>query len=165
MGSSRLYRELYGDATRPEGPRPLVVAHVVNDDGRWGAGFTGALSRRWPHVEDSYRRWVSGFPAARPRLMLGDVQVAEAEAGVWVANMVAQHGNGYSINGVPPIRYAALRRCLALVAEAASTNGLSVHLPRIGYGLAGGRWEWAETIIRDTLLEAGVPTTIYYRES
>jgi hypothetical protein len=28
-----------GDATRPVGPRPKMLAHVCNDEGKWGKGF------------------------------------------------------------------------------------------------------------------------------
>jgi hypothetical protein len=39
-----------GDATLPA-ERPAFIAHVVNDVGAWGAGFSGALGRRNPRGE------------------------------------------------------------------------------------------------------------------
>lgn len=34
-------------------------------------------------------------------------------------------------------------------------------MPRIGCGLAGGRWEEIEPILHDTLVAAEVATTVY----
>lgn len=34
-------------------------------------------------------------------------------------------------------------------------------MPRIGYGLAGGRWEEIEPIILDELVSKGVEVTVY----
>ena len=41
------------------------------------------------------------------------------------------------------------------------TLGASVHMPRIGCGLAGGKWERIEPLIERTLLARAVPTTVY----
>jgi O-acetyl-ADP-ribose deacetylase (regulator of RNase III) len=75
-------------------------------------------------------------------------------------NMVAQHGIR-SRDGVPPIRYDALRSCLAQLAQEAGTAAASVHMPRIGCGLAGGTWPEVEVIVNATLGEAGVPVFVY----
>jgi O-acetyl-ADP-ribose deacetylase (regulator of RNase III) len=39
--------------------------------------------------------------------------------------------------------------------------GATVHMPRIGCGLAGGDWERVETIIQNTLGVAEVPAVVY----
>ena len=62
-----------GDATQPEGPRPLIIAHIVNDRGGWGAGFSGALSRRWPMAEQRYREWASRGLDSYARFYVGNV--------------------------------------------------------------------------------------------
>jgi O-acetyl-ADP-ribose deacetylase (regulator of RNase III) len=79
---------------------------------------------------------------------------------IWVANMVAQHGMRTGSKG-PPIRYDAVARCLSTVADHALRLNASVHMPRIGCGLAGGRWERIEPIITETLLARDVSTTVY----
>ncbi|MBW3600208.1 MAG: macro domain-containing protein, partial [Planctomycetes bacterium] len=65
------------------------------------------------------------------------VQIAES---AWVANMVAQAGTRVTKHG-PPIRYPALRECLRQLAAEAKNVNASVHMPRLGCGLAGGKWE------------------------
>ena len=79
---------------------------------------------------------------------------------IWVANMVAQRGMKTGSNG-PPMRYEAVRACLGKPAVEAKELGASVHMPRIGCGLAGGRWEEIEPIISDELLWQGVEVTVY----
>ncbi|SDH53403.1 O-acetyl-ADP-ribose deacetylase (regulator of RNase III), contains Macro domain [Actinokineospora alba] len=150
-----------GDATAPEGSGPRVIAHICNDTGGWGKGFVLALSARWPEPEREYRRWYR--ERAGNDFALGATQFVEVEPGLRVANMVAQHGLRPTKAG-PPIRYDALERCLNEVAAKAADLGASVHLPRIGAGLAGGDWDRIEAMIRDALAEHGVHGTVYLRE-
>jgi O-acetyl-ADP-ribose deacetylase (regulator of RNase III) len=145
-----------GDATNPLGAGPKIIAHCCNDLGRWGKGFVLALSRKWPGPEEDYRRWHregDGFG-------LGEIRLVEVGPGLWVANMVGQHGLKAGSGG-PPIRYEALRACLEKLAAEARRLGASVHLPRLGCGLAGGTWERVGPLVEETLGQAGVAVTVY----
>lgn len=148
---------LKGDATCPQARGPKVVAHVCNDRGRWGKGFVLAVSARWPEPERAYRDWHRG--RGENDFGLGAVQFVRVGRGLWVANMVGQHG----LRGgrVPPIRYAAVRACLAKLSEKARELGASVHMPRIGCGLAGGKWELIESLVQEALCGKGVKVTVY----
>ncbi len=73
--------------------------------------------------------------------------------------MVAQH-RLQAQNGVPPIRYEALKECLEKVAVKASELSATLHMPRIGCGLAGGEWSQIEPIITETLIKQNTETTI-----
>jgi O-acetyl-ADP-ribose deacetylase (regulator of RNase III) len=149
---------LTGDATRPVGRGNKLIVHVVNDEGGWGKGFVMALSARWPQPEAAYRAWFveqTGFE-------LGAVRFVEVERDVWVANLIGQHGMREK-DGVPPIRYAAVWSGLQSVAEKAKELKASVHMPRIGCGLAGGEWTKIEPIIHETLVKARVEVTVYDR--
>ena len=44
-----------------------------------------------------------------------------------------------------------MQSCLEKVTEYAKDKKATVHMPRIGCGLAGGKWEKVEKIIEDTL--------------
>ena len=115
-----------GDATQPPGDAPRIIAHVCNDIGGWGKGFVVAISRRWPAPEKDYREWhASGAPAFE----LGEIQVVNVEPALWVANMIGQRGIKKSADG-PPIRYPAIRECLAKLTAKATELGASVHMPR-----------------------------------
>jgi hypothetical protein len=43
----------------------------------------------------------------------------------------------------------------------AHERAASVHMPRIGCGLAGGEWGRVESIVRDTLCAEGIEVTVY----
>lgn len=145
-----------GDATSPQAKGVKVIAHVCNDVGGWGKGFVLAVSRRWTEPEAEYRAWYRG--RAENDFGLGAVQFVQVERYVWVANMVAQRGIRPSRSG-PPIRYYALDRALEAVGGKALELSASVHMPRIGCGLAGGRWELVEPLIERRL--AKVSVTVY----
>ena len=147
-----------GDATRPSGTDPKVIVHICNDLGGWGAGFVMALSRRWREPEEAYSRWVLGSEPTP--FELGQVQFVQVEPDLWVANMIAQQNTVRRLNE-PPIRYDAVRECLTKVVDFAKEHGASVHMPRIGSGIAGGDWTKIARIIEDTVVAAGVPVTVY----
>jgi O-acetyl-ADP-ribose deacetylase (regulator of RNase III) len=152
-----------GDATQPVGEGPKFIVHVCNNVGLWGAGFVLALSRRWAEPEEAY--YVMGERCNG--YSLGNVEAVEVDDDLWVINMIGQSGVG-SNNGIPPIRYKAIRQCLEQVAEMACSvrfrgvyKAVAVHAPRFGAGLAGGDWNEIEKIINETLIAAGVPVTVY----
>ncbi len=151
-----------GDATDPEGIGSKVIAHVCNDVGGWGRGFVRSLSKRWPEPEEAYRAWHAGTKGEP--FELGRVQFVPVGAELWVANMVGQHGirgRRRPAGAPPPVRYEAIDAALQRVASFATARGASVHMPRIGCGLAGGNWERVEAIIKARLVAAGVAVVVY----
>jgi O-acetyl-ADP-ribose deacetylase (regulator of RNase III) len=147
-----------GDATAPAGDGNRIIAHVCNDAGGWGKGFVVAISKRWPEPEREYRRWHR--EREKNNFALGALQVVGVSSDTWVANMVAQHGVRTSIEG-PPIRYEAVGACLGKLAAEAVALKASVHMPRIGCGLAGGKWERIEPLILESLCARGVLVRVY----
>ena len=150
---------LVGDATDPQVGGNKIIAHVCNDVGGWGRGFVLSLSKRWPEPEHRYRNG--------QELTLGTVLFVSVSHGSWlfdgttyVANMIGQHGVRHADDGTPPIRYDAIEACLARVRTFIEQIGsASVHMPRIGCGLAGGKWSVIEPIIERTL--HGVDVYVY----
>jgi O-acetyl-ADP-ribose deacetylase (regulator of RNase III) len=74
--------------------------------------------------------------------------------------MIGQQGMKTGSNGVP-IRYNAVEQCLEKVVHKAMELNASVHMPRIGCGLAGGTWNKIEPIIEKTLLKNDIDTYVY----
>ena len=146
-----------GDATQPEGDGNRFIVHICNDIGGWGRGFVVALSNRWKAPETAYRDWFK----SKEGFELGALQLVQVEASLWVANMIAQHHTRKAEDGTPPIRYEALRTALQGVAKAAMDLKASIHMPRIGAGLAGGNRETIEGIIVEELVNAGLDGTVY----
>ncbi len=153
-----------GDATFPEGEGPKIIAHICNDAGAWGSGFVLAISKRWEEPEERYRSWAAG--KLEQPFELGQAQFVDTPWSknngqtIWVANMIAQHGLTAAA-GVPPIRYEALNTALEAVAKFALATDDSVHMPRIGCGLAGGTWERVGPIVERCLTQRNISVTVY----
>lgn len=145
-----------GDATRPVGKDNKLIVHICNDAGAWGAGFVMAISRRWKQPAAEYRKWFRG--TYEMPFELGNVQPVQVEPTIWVCNLLGQH-DVCSKTDQPPIRYTAVQRGLKRVAQLAETLKASIHMPRIGCGLAGGTWDRIEPIIQQELADAQV--TVY----
>lgn len=149
---------LQGDATSPQAKGNKIIAHICNDLGGWGKGFVLAVSRRWPEPEAAYRRWHR--ERAANDFGLGAVQFVQVEPYIWIANMIGQRGMKTGSKG-PPIRYEAVDECLGKLGAFAGEKAASVHMPRIGCGLAGGRWELIEPLIESRLLSRGIAVHVY----
>jgi O-acetyl-ADP-ribose deacetylase (regulator of RNase III) len=146
-----------GDATKPGVPGNKIIVHVCNDVGGWGKGFVLAISKNWPEPEKAYREWFK----SKTNFALGEVQFVKAEDNLWVANLIGQHKMNKDENGNAPIRYEAIENGLEKVAAFANEIDASVHMPRIGCGLAGGTWDRIEPLITKTLSDRSVSVTVY----
>lgn len=150
---------IVGDATRPIGGGTKIIAHCCNDAGLWGAGFVLALSRRWVEPELRYREWF--LREGSRALPLGQVQFVKVDTDIIVANIIGQRGVGKSMNGTPPVRYQAIMDGFEQIAKTAKLDHASVHMPRIGCGLAGGDWQVVESLIKNTFGALNVPVFVY----
>jgi O-acetyl-ADP-ribose deacetylase (regulator of RNase III) len=151
---------LKGDATSPQGEGYKLIAHICNNVGAWGAGFVLALSARSGTPEFCYRMWAERFIAERKTLPLGDIQTVPIDNDTAVVNMIAQEGV-YSNDDRIPLRYVALAMCLVKLRQVAQERAASVHMPRIGCGLAGGRWDKVEPLIISLLCKHDVSVFVY----
>ena len=149
---------LEGDATQPIADGPKIIVHVCNDIGGWGKGFVVAISKRWKEPEAAYRSWYKE-DGDQP-FELGEVQFVIAEDGLWIANLIGQHGIRRK-GSESPVRYEAIGRGLETVGEFAAEHSASVHMPRIGCGLAGGQWKEIEPLIEEALLEKKIDVYVY----
>ena len=146
-----------GDATAPQSEGNKIIVHICNDIGGWGKGFVMAISKRWKKPEKQYREWFK----SKDGFELGKVQFVQVEEDLWVANLIGQHKINKNENGNAPIRYDAIEDGLKEVSLFAKENNASVHMPRIGCGLAGGKWEMIEPIILKTLSNNDVEVVVY----
>jgi O-acetyl-ADP-ribose deacetylase (regulator of RNase III) len=136
-----------------------IIVHICNDINKWGKGFVMALSSRWPTIDQVYHKYSQ---------VLGTIQpLIQIKEDLFVCNMIAQSGISTK-NGKPPIRYDALYKCLYSLVNLISLDekfknfkNVSIHMPRIGCGLAGGKWENVEKIIYDILIKDNIPVVVY----
>ncbi|RXE57538.1 macro domain-containing protein [Acetivibrio mesophilus] len=145
-----------GDATAPISKGEKIICHICNDIGGWGKGFVLAISRRWKEPETEYRKW----HREKSNFLLGEVQFVRVEQYITIANMIGQRGIKTGSKGVP-IRYDAVEKCLEKVCSKAKELGASIHMPRIGCGLAGGKWEKIEPLIIKNLIANDIEVFVY----
>jgi O-acetyl-ADP-ribose deacetylase (regulator of RNase III) len=168
-----------GDATNPTDNKTKIIVHICNDVGGWGKGFVMAISKRWKLPELEYRNWHKSKEAEQTdtvqferlesrdkysnekKFELGNVQFVKVSNDIWIANMIAQRGIKADEDGIPPIRYSSVSECLERVRQFAKQRNASVHMPRIGCGLAGGQWSEIEEIVDHNLIAHEIETTVY----
>lgn len=143
-----------GNALEPV-DRPAYIVHCCNDLGKWGAGFTGALRNKWPVCEQDYRTWhryrnsKNAYPFGLGEVWFTELYMAHGITDIKVCHIIGQEG--IATREKPcVVNYAALHAGLAKVAAIARNSGTSLHMPRIGCGLAGGDWAVVEKLIEET---------------
>ena len=158
-----------GDATHPQGEGTRIIAHVCNNIGKWGSGFTVSLSRRWESPERLYRYWYKVGSYEGEMFGLGGVQFIDVgynpahpkDRGIYVANMVAQNGIR-SVSNPRPVCYKSFRGCLKKLYTKAVSIQAEVIMPhRIGCDRGGGYWEIIEQIIQEELVRNSIPVWVY----
>lgn len=143
-----------GDATRPISSGNKIIVHCCNNLGLWGAGFVLALSKRWPHCHQQYLEMFSDGRSP----ILGTTQFVLVESDIVVANIIGQNGVRTPKNP-RPVDYNAIKEGFRFVRKFAIENQASIHMPRIGCGLAGGDWSIIESLIVDEL--TSIDVTVY----
>ncbi len=146
-----------GDATQPAANGNKIIVHICNDVGGWGKGFVMAISKRWKEPEKEYRKWYE----SGNNFKLGEVQFVKVEVDIWMANIIGQHKINNDEDGNPPIRYEAVASGLDKVGDFALEISASVHMPRIGCGLAGGTWDKIEPLIALKISDKNIGVTVY----
>ena len=176
-----------GDATIPKDNDKRLIFQVCNDLGKWGAGFSGAVSRRWSQPEMCYRAWyyaeqftsTSGNNIFPPVIMRGEriedddktykfidgnIQIVFVGEKLAVVNAIAQNGiRNYRVNqNSKLIYYRGLEIALIHTANFCRKFGYKVQMPKIGAGHAGGDWDIIKSIIDRTIV--GVDVDIYLKD-
>ena len=145
------------DVRFPIGEGHKLIISCVNDLNVMGSGVAKSLFDKWPTVRSEYIKKGNKKPHE-----LGDVQIIPVENDISVVNLVGQHDIRW-INGVPPVRYEAVRKGLEQVSWYCEIDkGANVAIPYLfSCDLAGGEWSIVEQIIKETLSDKGIPVFIY----
>jgi O-acetyl-ADP-ribose deacetylase (regulator of RNase III) len=150
-----------GDVTKLIGTR-AIIAHIVNDEGIWGGGFTASLDKATPAPRNAYKESYQDYRDSGSLFMpLGLVDYVYCRPTI-IANMVAQHRTIADVE--KPICYKSLEHCLDDVADYATESNRPirpVYMPRIGAGLARGNWDVIESIIDRVFTSYGIEATVY----
>jgi O-acetyl-ADP-ribose deacetylase (regulator of RNase III) len=139
---------LKGDATEPQhiisNNEEKLIIHVCNNLGLWGAGFVLALNKKWTEPKKVYLNLKA--------YTVGTVQYVPVTENITVVNMIAQRGvNSKFAEFKQRVDYEVLRNCLKEIATLYQDRPITIHAPRFGAGLAGGKWIDIEKIINEEL--------------
>lgn len=150
-----------GDGTQPiiNDNENSVIVHCCNSLGAWGAGFVIPLGKRYPQARESYFKFIKNG-----NVKLGDVDEVKVKDNVYIENLIGQQYIGKGPNGEIPCDYVAIEKgFLNIINNWFKRNEYySVHMPRIGCGLAGGDWKVIENIIKRTFIDmANVNVYVY----
>lgn len=151
---------IIGDATLPietEAENRLIV-HCCNTLGAWGAGFVVPLGRRYPLAKEEYKKFIN---ENKGKSILGEVNEVPVGKHLYIENLMGQSFLRKKPNGEIPCNYIAIETGFLNIIKKHKEN-FSVHMPRIGCGLAGGDWKTIENIIQRTFVDiANVDVYIY----
>ena len=123
-----------------------VVGHGVNCRGGFGSGIAGQIKNLFPNVRDEYLKYHenNGW-------QLGDVQLVKAEnkevigdKKLIIANCATQIN--YYPREILNADYSAIETICYKLKDYCKQEELTLALPRIGCGLAGGDWEIVKAI-------------------
>jgi Zn-dependent peptidase ImmA (M78 family) len=138
---------LRGDAVKPQTDGVKVVAFVTNDGTpNWGGGVARQVATRHREVQETFRAAARDDASV---LELGSVSMIRATDDLYYAPIVAQHGFGKS--ATPRIRYQALEAAMRQLGVRVNELEGSLHMPRLGAGAAGGRWDVIEEMVEEYL--------------
>lgn len=130
-----------GNALTKYSDKNIIIMHCCNNLMAWGAGFSGELSKKWPITKSTFLKHSN---------VLGAVSFVQVESTIYVANIVGQNGYGY--DGKKYVDYSALQTAFLTIVtlinnSAFLRNNIVIQCPRIGCGLAGGKWEEIEPLL------------------
>jgi O-acetyl-ADP-ribose deacetylase (regulator of RNase III) len=151
---------IIGDATLPIETKAenRLIVHCCNSLGAWGAGFVVPLGRRYPLAKEGYKKFIDENSG---KSILGEVNDVPVGKHLYVENLIGQSFLHKKPNGEIPCNYIAIETGFLNIIKKHREN-FSVHMPRIGCGLAGGDWETIEEIIHRIFIDiADVDVYVY----
>lgn len=128
-----------------------IIAHGCNCVGGYGSGVAKTMGEQYPKARKAYYEKFNG-----EGWTLGDVQFVYCPGKI-IANSATQHA--YLPRGRCHADYPAIEKAMKLVKDFAKQNNMSVAIPKIGAGLAGGDWNKIEGILKKIFTDHDI--TVY----
>jgi O-acetyl-ADP-ribose deacetylase (regulator of RNase III) len=132
-----------------------IIAHGCNCRGVMGSGVAALVRDKYPKAYSLYIE-----KDVEDGWALGDVQMVLQNDGKYIANCATQFH--FLPRGMNHADYDAIRACMEKVKRFAQMKSLSIAIPKIGAGLAGGDWHTIEGILKEVFSDYDV--TVYYLE-
>ena len=134
-----------GDITKTE---LKYIIHGVNCMNKMNAGVAKSIYEAFPEVKERYHGYASQYQGSsyNQKMLLGDVQSVKTKGKV-IYNCFTQLD--YGRDGKRYVNYKAIIDCFKALSE--TLEGEILAIPKIGAGLANGKWEFIEQLINDTV--------------
>jgi len=131
-----------------------IIAHGCNCRGGFGKGVAYHMAKLHPRAKEWYlKKHKAGD------WTLGDVQFLNSKDKI-IANCATQDTYWQTGDKKEVLaNYWAIRSCMVKLAYFADINRMTVAMPKIGAGLAGGDWDKIEKIINHEFGE--IPIKVY----
>lgn len=132
-----------------------IIAHGCNCMGGYGAGIAKIMAMKYPKSKYEYfqKHTNEGWK-------LGDVQFVPSNNKI-IANCATQKSYGGGAKyGKVYADYEAIKTCMEKIYQYSKENNLTVAIPKIGAGLAGGDWNKIEAIINSIFIDKEIK--VYY---
>jgi O-acetyl-ADP-ribose deacetylase (regulator of RNase III) len=152
-----------------------VIVHGCNAQGVMKSGLAAQVREKYPEVYEEYRRHMPALPpvrtdsaVGRPRtgtLPMGSISSVEVSINKWIVNATTQFAFGKDNKRY--VSYDAIeiafREVVRLIYEVTQKRGFTptLHIPRIGAGLAGGDLRAILEIILSVVPEA-IPVVLHF---
>jgi O-acetyl-ADP-ribose deacetylase (regulator of RNase III) len=129
------------------------IAHCANCFCRMGSGVAKAIVEAYPLAED-----VDIMTKKGDRNKLGTISTARISGVGDIYNVYGQYN--YGTNKIQ-VDYEALRVGLFKVVNRMAFKGLTLGVPKLGCGLAGGDWKIVEKILEELSFAHHVKVVVY----
>ena len=124
-----------------------VLIHGCNCQCTMGSGIAAQIRAYWPKVYQVDNDFThKGKWNKLGTIMPVTVENEIGETG-FIINAYTQFEFGATADGGRDVNYAAVSECFRRIREIPNIENLSIGIPKIGAGLAGGDWDVIEEII------------------
>lgn len=117
-----------------------IIIHGCNCVGGFGSGVASQIAKKWPKAKTKYLEYHNTIG-----WKLGDIQIVKLKKGKYLANCATQ--KEYFPRNKVHADYKAIATVMRSLKYMSSDGKLSIGMPKIGCGLAGGDWKIVENII------------------
>lgn len=131
-----------------------IIAHGCNCLGGFGSGVAKIMAEKHPKSRFEY---INKFQ--NKGWKLGEVQFVKSNGKV-IANCATQYNYGSPKGGKVYVDYDAIKEVMEKLKKVCLEHNLTVAIPKIGAGLAGGDWNKIESIINSVFSDLEI--TVYY---
>lgn len=130
-----------------------IIGHGCNCQGVMGSGVAKIVRDQYPKAYNEYREHFED-----QGLNPGDAHFSLQPNGKWIANLMTQ--DRFLPRGIDHADYEGIRTAMGQLKDFAKSKGLSIAIPKIGAGLAGGDWTRIEKILEEVFSDYDI--TIYH---